>query len=205
MYVIVRETERAYSLNERKLPFRRLRLTTRVTPNLDPPEDSEPVDDGDPQKAFWPRVGGEPFPFHFVAEDWEGRPCEFVAPLLFIGRDGLADEKFVEKALAAYAEASQEWRECDLHGQRVAFADTTAASRGKTTLETVQIELGAEVRPGDPPFTPTVTAASVRVPAVEHLVGTSAPLEIEIDKGYVDKGWTGNARSGLRHVRSRRR
>ncbi|MEY2513206.1 MAG: hypothetical protein QOJ89_564, partial [bacterium] len=65
MYIVVREPERVYSGladDGRGLPFRRLRLTTLVTPHINYPYPPSPAAITD--RSFWVMVGGADFHFH---------------------------------------------------------------------------------------------------------------------------------------------
>lgn len=68
----------AYKHERRELPFRRIRITTRSTPKLDT------ISDG--LHEFWPMVGGKPFAFHMLSDDWENRAAPFERPLLCVDR-----------------------------------------------------------------------------------------------------------------------
>ena len=98
MYIVVRQHEVGISAEERKMPFRTIRVTTTTTPDLDPPDigaGAVEVEGIRNQSAFCPHVGGQPFLFHVVAEDWEGRRCEFTAPLIFL--DSTVDENATKR------------------------------------------------------------------------------------------------------------
>lgn len=198
MYVIVREPEIEFDPgSHRRMPFRRVRITTAVTPNLDPPETGGSKV-GDPalgRQAFWPHVAGEPFLFHVVVWDWDGRRSEFSAPLIFVDRDVDSDGaggrmKTVHDAYQAKGGVDALWRSRPFQGQRVAFAESRSEP-GSTSLETAMIELSAEpqAKANGPHFAPIVESAHVRIPAVEQLVGHGAPVGITIDDDYVTSGW----------------
>src|SRR5262245_40525115 len=73
MFIIVREPEKTYGNTglttpdnhsyDRQMPFRRVRITTLVTPNLDDPQKSDLAVGGvhQLQSLFWPRVGNQDF------------------------------------------------------------------------------------------------------------------------------------------------
>ena len=207
MFVVIRRPELTIPDGWRALPFRRVRATKLVTPNIDPPEAPNCIiraDDGKSlnlnQKAFWPCVNGEPycFPMHF--EDWEGRPSDIDVPLIFVSDAGLADPAVMAAVTADYLRANDDRtrrRTGGAQGQKIAFAETDASSRGKTTLAATEVEfgvVGAQDALGLPAgwaykFAPTLKSAKVRVPAVERLVGSGDPLSVELDQDYVTKGW----------------
>jgi hypothetical protein len=192
MYVVVRQHEVFIPVGERRMPFRTVRITTRTTPNLDPPESDDAAVLGT-QSAFCPHVGGQPFLFHLLAEDWEGRPCDFTAPLIFLdtAADGEpADRQEVIDAYNTRDTDGEPWRVRTVHCQKVAFAES-GSRPGSTTLETETIEFGAREDTSERPrFMPEVRSAQVHIPAVEQLIGAGKATKLTIDDAYVD-GWTG--------------
>ncbi len=148
MFILVREPERSY--NQRDLPFRKVTIKTRVTPNLAKPEDSE-VLPGKNQDAFWPRVaaGGAiaDFPFHLVGTDWEGKQIEFNAPLIFVSKDIDETDASIQGVVNAYkaVPVADARRTRSLGGQRVAFAPSLKS--GDTALEAATISFDGEKVP----------------------------------------------------------
>jgi len=100
MFIVVREPEKTYPAfgepnDGRRMPLRRVRITTLVTPNLDKPEDSKVPGTGpSPQSAFWVRVANQDFRFQITAEDWDGQECDFSIPLIFIGVENVPGHEF---------------------------------------------------------------------------------------------------------------
>jgi hypothetical protein len=211
MYIVIKEREKAYpgpgqasltgGAEARRMPFRRVRITTLATPNLDKPENNCVGTEG--QSAFWPFVDGSPFPFHCTGEDWEGRISEFSAAMLFVDQ-GVA---FNANKLSASQKEYAKWdkrRESDLQGQRVAFADPTTP--GDTSFETDSVTFGGEINVADiqtlakdidPPFYPTVDEAAVHIAPAEQLLGnSSSPQKITLDTAYVTNGFDGNKNRG---------
>jgi hypothetical protein len=207
MYLVVREPERNYSgvdfVNEEgehyeyASPFKRVRLTTLVTPDLDKPEDSDI--DGRAQQAFWPCVGTRPFQFHMVAWDAEGRSSELTAPLVFVGAAFAHDEQGVLDAVKAdYVKTDTGRARRDMAGQKVAFTEPAAGKPGGTALETLSVTFGAEIpladtEPKTPRFYPTVTAAKVKIPAVQAMAGTDDAPTITFSPVYLKNGFGGTA------------
>jgi hypothetical protein len=210
MYIVVREPEKAYAAfgqphEGRKLPFLSLRTTTLITPSLDLPQGLVPGTDS--TSAFWPRVGGTEFLFHFIASDWAGHHSEFMAPVIFVGKDvafqpipnaGLQD------VFTSYMDASES-RQRDFEGQSVTFVESSKP--GDTSFETEGILFGAEpppanisleqfLREGQPPFYPTVEEAQVRVAAVEQLTGTAARTRIQFHDSYLNYGLNSSQNKG---------
>src|SRR5581483_7997120 len=74
------------SSRQRGIPYRSVRITTLVTPNLDPP-----TLDASGHYSFFVRVGGQNFPFHVVGLDADQQlrqTSDFSAGLYFVERGG---------------------------------------------------------------------------------------------------------------------
>jgi hypothetical protein len=210
MYIVVKEREKIYPAaghadlpggsEARRMPFRRIRITTLITPNLGKPEDSDIANKG--QSAFWPMVNGLPFSFHCIGEDWEGRPAEFALPVLFLDRGVTFDGSTAGAALTEYMQWKRR-RSAGMQGQRVAFADPSLP--GDTSFETDSLLFGAEVNTAgmgklqasnDPPFYPTIEEADVHISPVEQLMGSAAAQTIVLDPAYIQSGFDGNKNRG---------
>lgn len=99
-FIIVRQPVKQYGDAEGKalgqphdgkaFPFRSVRITTLVTPDLDkaqtfPSGSDLPKDDEwGAEFVSMPHVAAKPFPFHLVGMDWAGQATEFAAPLVFV-------------------------------------------------------------------------------------------------------------------------
>lgn len=199
MYVIVRQRELSYT--HRDLPFRKVLIKTRVTPNLDDPNLDASDAIGEKQEAFWPRVTlatGESvdFPFHLVGYDWEERPAEFTAPLIFVSLNINGDETKIESLINHYLTPQNDSRRLrEIKGQAIAYAP--ALKNGDTTLDTEQISFAAlkksSTTPG-PRFLPAMEYGSVDVPAITRMLGTPKLYEIEYEDTYKSTG--GNTQIG---------
>jgi hypothetical protein len=213
MYIIVRQPEKQYpgyaqQHDGRLMPFRRVRITTRVTPNLEDPVSSEI--DGHGQSAFWPRVQGTDFLFHLVAEDADGQRCEFSAPLIFVDASVAYQSAAMDAVINSYTDGTNTTnvarRKRPLFGQNVAFAESDAATTGGTTLETVTVTLGAEPPlaksssalelQDQPRCHPTVAEAEVHLPALKQVAGGAPPARIAIHDKYRDHGFAGDNAAG---------
>jgi hypothetical protein len=194
MYIIVRQPEVEVDATRRQMPFRRVRITTVVTPNLDPPDQDPAKIQSFTRQGFWPIVGGAPFLFNVVAWDWENRRSEFSAPLIFVDRELDDQAANMTKIKAAYQAKSGQgdplWRSRPFSGQQVAYAHPRQEP-GSTSLQTESIEFSADALTGKaaPHFAPVVESAHARIPAVEQLVGSADATKITIDPDYVDDGW----------------
>ena len=160
MYIIVREPEKGYPAigqpwNGRRTPFRNVRITTLVTPNLsDPTGPSSAIGTGHGQDAFWVQVNDNnnnptDFQFHFVATDWDGNVSEFHLPMAFADTS-LSDNDYKD-VVNGYDTDTSGRRVCSLAGQAVAFAPTANLPlknnnlpNGKTTYNTDDITWTAE-------------------------------------------------------------
>ena len=202
MFIIVRRPEKSipvpFQANDgRELPFRDIRLTTRVTPNLDQPDQSAVGAFG--QSAFWPRVMDADFPFHVIAKDWEGRSVEFEMPMLFVGNDLAFDLDKMKQVVSGYNTAkNQDRRQAPFHGQKVAFAE--ARDIGDTSLEAQVISFGVKSAVGgdakafeladQPMCFPLMDEATAFIPALKGLTGLDA-TRIEYPETYVKDGLGG--------------
>jgi hypothetical protein len=150
----------------REMPFKKVRITTRVTPNLVPADNPNPVPGTkvprnpnlDPMlpatacyglDAFWPMVplaggGVGYFPFNLEAEDAEGRMCQLSMPLIFVSAGISNSLTDMEKVVAYYdTKAPAARRAADLNGQQVALARFTGGARGEAAYPTSAITFGA--------------------------------------------------------------
>lgn len=224
MYIVVREPERVFTGSGhkhggREMPFKRVRITTVVTPDLDPPWESPLGADPPgpplggaagtpPILAFWPRVGNADFRFHLKAWDWEGHEVDFVLPLAFVRQDwAKADYAVPTNPIAAYnAEPQAERRRADLGGQQVAFAESEGFE-GKTTFDTAAVRFRAFV-PEDstgnpiampmPPYYPELGNADVAIAALRQMTGSNDPATIVLDPHYLEHAFhPGKNKAGL--------
>jgi hypothetical protein len=208
MFIVVRKPERTIPVpfqadDGRELPFRRIRITTVVTPTLNKPEESAVLNYG--QAAFWPRVGNADFPFHVVAEDWSGGSVEFETPMLFVGNSCAYDASKMKIIVANYNDATPvDRRRPPLRGQTIAFA--AQSTKGETTLETDALTFavktaGPNASPtafemADQPLCfPLLEEASTYIPALKGLAGVGA-TRIAYPGAYVKNGLGGSANKG---------
>lgn len=208
MFLIVREPERSYGggayLHEgRETPLRRVRITTLVTPNLNPPLESPlGADAGQPPlgtpvgtrpiAAFWPRVGPGDFLFHLKGWDWEGREVDFVMPLAFVLSAMLDNAAKIKVAVDAYnAPREKDRRRTAIGGQQVAMAESTGHA-GKTTFDTESVSFQALV-PADgslaPPCYPKLELARIAIAALRQMTGSNDPATVELAPRYLKHGF----------------
>ena len=214
MYIVVRQPQMMYpALNQpydaRRTPFRNVRLTTLVTPNLDQPDVGQSKIGSYGDEAFWPRVAGEDFLFNAVAEDWEGNMVEFSAPLAFVNNKWAFDYNAIDDVAATYGSSRQKR---ETFGQSVAYApgekpgDTTfetdyvvftsdvpTSSSGSTANPDALPKLGGKDDPemyaaDQPYFYPAFEKTKVRIDAVEQIAATEAFREIALHDTYYKHG-----------------
>lgn len=178
-YLSVREPEKVYSFLPDKLqrgfPFRRLKITTLVTPSLDAPQ----LDDG--VYSFFPKVDGQFFLFHLVGEDADGQTVDFTTPLYFVERSSASH----------YSTAANNWNtsgqiQRDFGGQKIAYAPSSTPGAGDAALDTARMSVTATLLGGDPPFAPQMSGADVNVPSIQQLTGQTGAVSIQLYPDYVE-------------------
>ena len=184
MYLVINEKERAFNdydslfnktqngLNSlaRQFPFKRVRLLTEITPDLDPPDKSpsliEDAQEGKMgQMMFWPHVGNAPFRFQCTATDLDGRRVLFDLPMIFVdstlalprGPSGPLDldyesaEKYAQIAKGVYAAQGSDcmsiYNTADLSLQRVALA--RSEKPGDTSVQANKMQFGGFAQGGN--------------------------------------------------------
>jgi hypothetical protein len=178
-YLHVREPEKSYgslpASQQRNLPFRKIRITTLVTPDV------VPAVDGLGRYSFFPTNGPNTFLFHIIGTDWEGQTSEFTAPLYFVEQGG-----DIAHAVSVYNGSGTGTR--GLSGQKVAFAPHNKP--GDTTLHTSTLTFSAQPRAPSPdnpaPVYPQMDGADVVVPSIQQLTGGSGALSIQYFGDYVN-------------------
>jgi hypothetical protein len=186
MFIVVRKDEMRYT--DERMPFRSVRITTVVTPSLDDPA-TEPSSVLGTQSGFWPHVAGQPFRFHCVATDFDGRESEFSLPLIFVGNDvPLSEYKKIKTAYDGDLDKSgAHLSQVFFGGQKVAYAHS--AEPDDTSFHTESLTFTAT--PGKA-FEPQLKSAKLVVPALKHLAGLDDALEVEYPAGYTGpEGTTG--------------
>lgn len=198
------DAQRAGEKLDLMMPFTAIRITTRVSPLLDPPEDDDI--DNLSQGCFWPRVGGQPFKFHLVATDTVGNTVDLAMPLIFVGKE-VTDKDYAESIVhddLVQAYESDKWSGTSalratvpVGGQTMAFAESAAPD---DTLFAVQsLTFGMEVPVQSkydsldwrkPRFFPVVRKAEIDVPALQSIARTSQPAGVVYAGIYLREGFT---------------
>lgn len=216
MFIVVRQPLKDYTepqivseldYDGRELPFRNIRLTTLVTPDIanpidgswiDPPPDPPypPPDVEEPATftdySFWVRLGKgdkpeDDFKFDAVAEDLDGNRVDFTASLIFVPfSEGESQRELVANA---YTNSGEE-RACIIPGQKVTYAPPASVDPGvsneNTKLPTTAMYFTTQLFPVQKElggFLPQLLKATVTLPAVEALLGRPAQIQI----GYAEK------------------
>ncbi|AZJ20076.1 hypothetical protein CT694_10380 [Bacillus wiedmannii bv. thuringiensis] len=200
-----------YKHGRREMPFKWIKITTRTTPKVEASQKYPwPNKLGNPDATpFWPtevptKVGSiprDPFLFKMVAEDWDGNIVSFERPLLCVPIDETMQTW--QEIVTAY-NRFEDLRIFPLNSQPIAFAETDANSKGKTTLETANIKSIAQPVEGQkeivlrdlalpffqPMFLPEVETAEVYIPAAEQVAGRKLDKKpIEFDEAYKAHGF----------------
>ncbi len=215
MFVIVRQPVRE-GYNHNGFPFTRVTLKTLITPDINPPEQSELVANFN-ANGFWIRSGGEHVKFQVIARDSVGREIEFVTPLAFVANSKACNateaemQKIIEDAWEPppNPKAARPSPKVTLGGQVLAFMPE--ANPGDTTLEAKSLSLGARSRgTGEPRFLPMITEADVDIPIIKQLVGGGAqwttieyePTFLKADPSQFAKGTDKNPAAIFARVKS---
>ena len=194
-FIVVKEFVRTY--DPRSMPFRKVEIRTRQTPNLALPSAHELMT-GKNQSAFWPHLDGpspaptddEPFLFDVIVTDWSGKTSRFGTPLAFV--DQAIHNADPTAVRTAYNAAAVALRTAQVGGQGVTFAPSTTP--GDTTLDTNAVSWLADPRTGDgPQFQPRVDEAKVVIPAVKQATGGTGESTIGWEQSYLDAAGAGNA------------
>jgi hypothetical protein len=183
MFIVVREPEKAFT--DRGNPFRKVRLTTLVTPNIAPPT----IVTGT-HRTFWVEVvaGADPvadrklFPFHGVGTDVGGNEVDFTVPLLFVSISdvGTPATSTLRAVAAAYNATSMTGRrDLSVPGQQILFAQPAGNHNTRLVADTVNFVVDGHGSP------PRMLKAEVRIPQVQELLGTDAATTIAFHEPYV--------------------
>jgi hypothetical protein len=187
MFIVLREHVKTYPRDDRAMPFKRVEITTHVTPDIAPPA----LPDMFGHRSFWVEVmsGGVrvPFPFHCTGTDVNGDTVDFTVPLMFVSRT----DRSSGLVLKAYNDSSPtghpEWRDARVSGQKVTFAERADNENTRLVAET----LNFIVDPGSK--APKLLHADVRIPQVQELAGNDAVTTIHMLPSFVASGFDAGA------------
>jgi len=195
MYVVVRQPEVDYSSRPiahqgRALPFKRIHLTTTVTPPIANPTIASSSIPG--SSSFWVMVtdpvtnGPVDFLFHGYAIDVAGHRIDFTAPFIFVPSG--EDDARIQAVCTHYrADGGGRRRAFRIPGQPVTYATPDPSSGADNTTLTSEAFL-LDVQPSSVTgcgFVPLMGSADVRIPAVEQLLGTNTAVGITLSGDFL--------------------
>jgi hypothetical protein len=190
MFIVVREPEKTYAETDYGNPFKRVRLTTLVTPDI-----AEPVKVDDTYRSFWVEVMTSQtdrarFRFHGVGYDANGNAVDFTAPLLFVSKSDYEDPA---KAIAYFNENLNIIdRNVEIPGQKLMFAKPDPTN-SNTQLVTERVNFFM-----DPArVQPRMLRATVKIPQVQELLGTDEATTIRLFPTYVANGFDAKNKTGV--------
>ncbi len=213
MFVIVRQadmtlddTNTLFEYEGREMPFKKVHIKTKVTPDIDDPNKTassvgaSPSGSGYPSE-FYIRVVGEDFKFHCTGTDWDGNELDFVMPMAFVSGSLSNTDPAQAKIILSYFNGlaeETERRKVDLHGARLAYGPSK--TRGDTTFETSHLILKAgspSTLPKDVTwFYPALENAVIRHQDVEQMSGSDAKPQISFVKKFLESGFDSSANAG---------
>jgi hypothetical protein len=213
MYIIIREPEKTFRTSglvrtgtqvlksgpngesiDLKMPFHKVRITTTVTPKLDPPGGHDI--NGKGTVCFWPFVATKPFLFQLSADDLDNRRVEFSMPLVFVKNDIADNATELKSARDKYdqSDTSNKWPTVPMMGQKVAFAESEKL--GDTSYETSTITWSAEVPesgvnlpPDQPRFYPVMKKSALSIPSIKYLAGNDQGSEFKYNSKFLQLGF----------------
>jgi hypothetical protein len=187
MFIVVREPEKVFGAADRGMPFKKVRLTTRVTPDI-----ADPVVIAGTKRSFWVEVvtGTPPssrFKFHAVGTDVAGNDIDFTVPMMFVSiSEDAARRKVGAREYNASSNAGQlAARSAVVPGQKLVFAERDpAAATDNTQLVTRSVNFVMDSGGN----APRMLKADVNIPQVQELLGSDAPSAIRYFADYVAGG-----------------
>jgi hypothetical protein len=219
-FVVIRDPLKDYDADpfdqsavQRGLPFRRITLTTLVTPPVNatsgPPLAGLAYPPAAAADAFWvsDAASGQDIPFHAVAEDWAGQTVDFDMPLAFISNaaGSTVDPHDVRPTIGNAARiitgfAGDPRAAVDLGGQPLTFvAPSTGKSNTKhiahrfvfgAALPTASVTEQALTDADQPAWYPQWGAADVELSGLSQLAGTGGLATIVPNVDYLANGYS---------------
>ena len=211
-FIVVREPEKVFPavgqrFEGRTMPFKSVRITTLVTPNMDVASAKAKVGTQSTSDATWPVVSNTRFPFHLVGTDIKGNVSEFTAPLIFVtaAADYAYGKASMDAVNAAYI-ASPTDATRSFAGQNIAYAPDTTQNPGTTTYETQSVFFAADttslssdatlIAADQPHFYPAFAVIEARVPPVQQLLGNDRPAVVTLSPHFVNNAFDGVKNKG---------
>ena len=190
-FLVVREPVKWFDAGDRGMPFKRVEITTLVTPDIADPAYVVPD-----SRSFWVEVMLSPAPtdrvrlrFPVIATDPEGDVHNLSIPMLFLSQKAQGSTR--QAVLDIYSDSTTAKKMADrsasVPGQKIAFAERGASATDNTQLatRTLTFALSGEA--------PQLLKAEVDVPQVQQLLGKDAPTTIRLYPGYVSADFDGGA------------
>ncbi|MBK6290692.1 MAG: apolipoprotein A1/A4/E family protein [Ignavibacteria bacterium] len=212
MFIILKEPVREFPADGldgmeyegREFPFRRVTITTKMTPNLELPKPLIESDDTlFSSNSFWPMFsigGGAPqdVRWNCIATDWDNNTVQFSVPLAFLTSPDCAGSGSVSKLqtfsgnkngsgdASSYVKQMSR-RTVEINGQKVAFAPSI--KRGDTSFPTAKFYLHGyannEIPVNTPRFFPRMEKSTVAIEKVQELLGTSGTNTVKFYEKYL--------------------
>jgi hypothetical protein len=196
MFIVVREPDK--EINNLGNPFKHVRLTTMVTPDIVDP-DTDKIKIKGANRSFWVAVpaptddGHERFKFHAVGTDHGNQSIDFTIPLIFVSISDVEDTDKAKLVAAEYNDIKNENIEnskAEIFGQKIMFAeqdkDDVTKRNDNTQLVTEALNFMVDAA-GNPP---RMLKADVKIPQVQELLGSDAPpSSIRYYEDYVNNGF----------------
>ncbi|WP_428669757.1 hypothetical protein [Reyranella sp.] len=190
-FLVVREPEKRFDAGDRGMPFKRVEITTLVTPDIADP--SYVVTDS---RSFWVEVMRSPVPtdrvrlrFPVIATDPQGEVHNLSIPMLFLSQKAQGGMR--QAVLDVYNDSTTSKKLADrsalVPGQKIAFTERGASTADNMRLatRTLTFALAGEA--------PQLLKAEIDVPQVQQLLGKDAPTTIRLYPGYVSSGFDAGA------------
>lgn len=195
MFIVVRQPLRDFTdpgikaklqNGGRGLPFKNIRLTTIITPNIADPKGPAAIPGS--IYSFWVRLGTgdnsqDDFKFHAVAEDKAGNKIDMTTSLIFVPF-GEGDRQIIVN----YYNGSGEARAVEIPSQKITYAPAAGESSENTSLDTTKLYFTTHPAPVNKKFggfLPLLFKANVNLPAVEALLGKPAQTQIAYYDDYL--------------------
>jgi hypothetical protein len=187
MFIVVREPLKPFARIDRGMPFKRVQLTTLVTPDI-----ADPAVIGGSKRSFWVEVmtgatSRARFKFHAVGTDAGGNRVDFTIPMLFasIKEDGGTRPIVARAYNASQTGALLTARSAIVPGQKLLFAERdVAAPNDNTQLATRSLNFVMDASAS----APALLLAEVNIPQVQELLGTDAPTKVRLLPSFVQSG-----------------
>jgi hypothetical protein len=202
MFIVVREPEKRFAATDRGIVFKKVRLTTLVTPDIAQPAymlaDAHSTSmNPTHSRSFWVEVMTSPnpndrarFKFHAVGTDDLDHDVDFTIPMMFVSISDTKDRRTT--AIRSYnlsdTRERLDGRSASVPGQKLLFTKVPAGqATDNARLETRALNFVM----ADGGEAPRLLKADVNIPQVQELLGTSAATTIRLSQGFVAQGLDG--------------